>query len=256
MTSFRTIWRQWHIPGAHNWRVFDVDPGDYHMLDGVEDWIRHSMSLRGLSERRLREMKQEAKWSNDVLVEHLSGELDGSHTTDEDLFDRLAYQNMEGEAHKYIPSQWLNKRLAMQGQRDPSGSWRVRVHYSTDRFLVAESDSPLTAQAVVPAPIPLSSVTLDRWDDVTPSWPYSYQTWNHWQRRGTPPEPKGDKPIESEEYGEWGGYLFTGRGSMFVWIVAESVQQIEGDPGLVENALPSAFDPDDFEGPASLSERM
>ena len=226
------------------------------MLDGVEDWIRHSMKLRAMSERNLRKVQQEAVWSNDVLVEHLSGEHDGSDTADEEIFDRLRYNNMEGEAHKYIPGRWLNHYLALQGQRDPSGSWRVRVHYSTERFLSAQLDWPLTALAVVPTPIPLSFVTLDRWEDIGPSWPYSYQIWNGWQQRGTPPDPQGDKPIESEEYGEWGGYLFVARGSMCVWVVADSVEEVEGDQGVVEDALPTAFDPDDFQGSASLSARL
>jgi len=226
------------------------------MLDGIEDWIRHSMKLRAMSERNLRNAQQEADWSNDVLIEQLSGEHDGSDTADEEIFERLAYQNLEGEAHRYIPGRWLNHHLASQCQKDPSGSWRVRVHYSTDRFLSAQPDWPLTSLAVVPAPIPSSCVSLETWEDITPSWLYSYQIWNHWQQRGTPPEPDGDKPIQSEKYGEWGGCLFVARGSMFVWVVADSLEEVESDQSLVENALPTAFDPDDFQGPASPSKRV
>jgi len=256
MTAFRTIWRQWHIPDARNARVWSIDPGDYHILDGVEHWVRHSMELRAMSERRLRKLQLESRWNNDVLVEHLRGEHDGSDTADEELFDQFRYISVEDEAHKFIPGRWLNDYLGTQVQKDPSGCWRVRVHYSTERFLSAQPDWSFAAQAVVPAPIPLSCVTLDTWDDVTPSFPYTYQTWNHWQQRGTPPEPAGDKPIESEEYGEWGGYLFVARGSMFVWVVADSVEEVESDQGVVEDALPTAFDPDDFQGSASLSARL
>jgi hypothetical protein len=255
MTAFHTIWRQWHIPGARNWRTYDVDPGDYHLLDGIEDWIRHSMKLRVMSERNLRRVQQKGGWSNDILVEHLNGEHDDSDTFDEDIYERFTYLGELGEAHRYIPGRWLNEQLDLQGQREPSGSWRVRVHYSTDRSLSAQAEWSLTAQDVVTAPIPLSCVTLSAWDDIAPSWPFTYQTWRHWQHRGTPPEPEGSEPIESQEYGEWGGYSFEARGSISVWVAADSLEEVEADQQLVENALPSAFDPDDFQGPASLSER-
>ena len=201
-------------------------------------------------------MRREAGWNNEVLVEHLSGEHDGSETYDEEIYDRLSYNEMQGEAHKFIPARWLNDHLSTETQKDPSGSWRVQVHYSTDRFLAAQADWQLTATDVVDAPIPSSAVTLDTWGEVTPSWPYTFQIWNEWKQRGTPPELEADQPIEAEEYGEWGGHRFVARGSMFVWIAAESVEAVENDQGLVENALPTAFDPDDFQGQASLIERV
>jgi hypothetical protein len=107
---------------------------------------------------------------------------------------------------------------------------------------------------VVHAPIPQSCVTLDGWEAISPSWPHAFELWQHWQQRGTPPEPQADKPIESEEFGYRGGCTFVARGSMFVWVASQSAEAINA--GLLEHALPTAFDPDDFEGPASLSERV
>lgn len=254
MSAFRTIWRQWHIPGARNWRVQDVDPGDYHMLDGVEDWIRHSMQLRTMSERNLRQVKQDSGWSNDVLVEHLNGEHDAPDTYDEEIYDRLAYNGLEGEAHKFVPGRWLNDFISTQTQKEPSGSWRVLVHYSADRFLAAQPDWPLDARDVVGAPIPRSCVALDGWEGISPSWPYTFELWKQWQQRGTPPEPQVDKPIESEEFGYWGGCTFVARGSKFVWVASQSAEAV--NDSLLEHALPTAFDPDDFEGLATLSGRV
>jgi hypothetical protein len=106
VASLHSIWQEWHIYNVHNY-VIHEDGERYQMLDGVEDWVRRSMKLRALSERRLRELQVESGWSNDQLVEMLSGDHDGNDTHDEEIYDRLSFNGLEGEASKYIPESEL-----------------------------------------------------------------------------------------------------------------------------------------------------
>jgi hypothetical protein len=102
VASFHAIWQEWHIYNAHNY-VIHEDGERYQMLDGVEDWVR-----RSLSERRLRELQAEFGWSNAHLVEIVRGDHDGNDTHDEEIYDRLSYNGLEGEAAKYIPASELD----------------------------------------------------------------------------------------------------------------------------------------------------
>ena len=92
--------------------INDIDGGGpYYMLDGVEEWIRESMRLRGLSERALRQEQLRSGWTNDQLVEHLRGDHDGTDTHDEEILDRLRYNNLDSEAPKFIPEQVLRQLI-------------------------------------------------------------------------------------------------------------------------------------------------
>ena len=109
--SFHSIWKQWHIYNVRNVRVFDVDPGDYHLMDGIEDWIRPSMKLRAMSQRSLRLVQLENQWSDLALLEHLRGDHDGMEDNDEEIYSYLQYNSLENEAHKFIP-EWRLKQIA------------------------------------------------------------------------------------------------------------------------------------------------
>jgi len=103
--NFHGIWEQWHIRDVRNVRVFDVDPGDYHLFDGIEDLVRPSMKLRAMSEKKLRKEQLAQGWSNEVLCEHLRGDHDPEHADqlDEAILVSLRYNCLETEAYKFIP---------------------------------------------------------------------------------------------------------------------------------------------------------
>jgi hypothetical protein len=107
---------EWHIRDVRNSPIVDIDGDVYHMLDGVEDWIRHSMELRALSEKALRKTQLENGWSNEELVRHLRGDCDGDGDLDEEIYDRLRYNGCEAEAYKFIPK-WRLKEI------DPRRDW-------------------------------------------------------------------------------------------------------------------------------------
>ena len=113
--NLHEIWRKWHIYGARDW-VIHEDGETYHMLDGVEDWVRHSMKLRALSERKLRALRSEQGWSNEQLVEHLRGDHDGNETYDEEILGRLRFNGLGGEAPKYIPEEALAEILSPESE--------------------------------------------------------------------------------------------------------------------------------------------
>ena len=108
MTNFHSIWKQWHIYNARNYVIYE-DGDRYQMLDGVDDWIRHSMKLRALSERKLPRTADYGGWTKAQLVEHLRGDHDGTETYDEEIYRRLQYNGLEGEASKYIPESELDR---------------------------------------------------------------------------------------------------------------------------------------------------
>ncbi len=114
--NFHSIWEHWHIRDVRNVRVYGDDSGEYHLLDGIEDWIRPSMKLRAMSEKNLRREQLARGWSNELLTEHLQGDHDPEPDCDEEILNSLQYNSLETEAYKFIPerrleelTQWLNE---------------------------------------------------------------------------------------------------------------------------------------------------
>jgi hypothetical protein len=106
--SFHTIWKKWHIYGVRNPRTWgDNDGLPHYLLDGIDDFIRPSMRLRGLSERRLRQRQVEEHWTNAELEEHLAGLNDGPDDHDEEVYGQLTYLDCESMAQLFIPEQSL-----------------------------------------------------------------------------------------------------------------------------------------------------
>lgn len=115
---FREIWKTWHIYGVGNRRTYGMGngEGESRLLDGIEDLIRHSMRLRAMSQRALREEQLREGWTNAELVEHLRGDHDDEHQFDDgSVYGQLKYLGAEDEASKFIPEQVLRALRAEYG---------------------------------------------------------------------------------------------------------------------------------------------
>jgi hypothetical protein len=107
--SFLAIWKEWHVYGVTNPRTSPGDGEVHHMLDGIEDLIRHSMRLRALSQRALRQHQLQQGWTNAELLAHLRGDHDHKDiTADRSVYGVLAdVIGWEEEAEKHIPEDVL-----------------------------------------------------------------------------------------------------------------------------------------------------
>ena len=253
------LWKRWHVYDVRDLPIVE-DGETYRMLDGILDYeIPLSMRLRAMSEPKLRDDQRSREWDARELANHLAGAADDLTYPDE-IYSRLDFNDLAGEAYKFIPWHVLNNYLRdnwfpPDGATDGDlGYWRLHVTYATNRFLGGVTlDMEFPSGEVVYGPIPKSNLCRIEVTEISPTSRVAYNRWESCKERGSPPELESDKPRFTEETGEFGGYLFLARGEMDVVVAAESSGDAEA---WVEDGLPTAFEPADFFGSAELDDSV
>ena len=253
------LWKRWHIYDVRDLPIVE-DGETYRMLDGIRyDDIPLSMRLRAMSETKLQAEQRSRGWDSGELANHLSGSADDLAQVDQ-IYTRLDFNDLTGEAYKFIPWHVLNNYLrenyfpSDSASDSDVGYWRLHVTYATNRFLGGVTvDMDTRPDEVVYGPLPKSNLCRIEVAEISQASQVAYNRWESCRERGSPPALEPDEPRFTEGTGEFGGYVLLARGEIDVVVAAASSDEAEA---MAEDGLPTAFEPADFFGPTDLDDRF
>jgi hypothetical protein len=133
--------------------------------------------------------------------------------------------------------------------------WKATIRFSTSRFLGGTDTSSFTyASEVAREPFPASGVEVDPVDVTGPATQEEWEAWQVARQRGEPPEPEGDPVPDHYEYsddGDEGWIVWVAHGSTDIVVALPPGRDPALlDPDDVEDAFPTAYLPEDFDGEA------